>query len=398
MHTRNCLPTIFAILLLFVSSAGCTPPGAPQPLTTPAPPAGIPTIAPEPTSPLTSALTPTPQPAAPTAGPAVPATAAEAIPTPESLVESLAAYAVSIRDILEAGRAALQRQAPLLVAAGIIPRAALDELALDAPPLAPDPGAACGGPQTAHPMLVADAARMQELHAQLSAITPPQQAANWVHRPLLNTLAQWGDALDKINAGCETADAAERLQLHTAGGLALREAYANFVVAGVAAQQIFVWSGLIEAAEAVAGEDNGVSAQAVCAEPAIYRPDAQLAGADLASADLSHCVLTNANLSGADLSSANLDHANLAGADLRGAILINAILDGANLTGARLNGADLRNAILNQATLTGADLSDADLRNAILQGALLDQIIWRNTICPDNSNSDTNGLDACLPE
>lgn len=403
MYKKSHLSILIATLLVFICAWGCTALRTPAAPTTPSPlsPTDIPEALPEPAPLPTGTFTPIPQAAAATITPDKPTAVPDTLQTPESLTAPLLAYTVAISDILETGQAALQRQIPLLGAAGIVPAAVLQELDTDVvgviTPLAPDTEAVCGGPQTAHPTLLADAALMQALHAQLSAITPPQQAANWVHRPLLNCLAQWVDGLEKINASCEMAAAGERQQLRAAGGLALGEAYVNFMFAGVAAQQLFIWSGLIDAAEAIAADDNGTPVPAVCAEPELYFPNAQLAGADLTSADLSHCTLTNVDLRTADLGNANLSQATLVAADLRDAILINAILDRADLTGARLNGVDLRNAILSQAILTGADLSDADLRNAILQDTLLDQVMWQNTLCPDGSNSDTNGLDACLP-
>ena len=56
---------------------------------------------------------------------------------------------------------------------------------------------------------------------------------------------------------------------------------------------------------------------------------ADLSGADLYGADLSHANLSGADLSGADLYGANLSHANLSGADLYGANLSHANLSGA---------------------------------------------------------------------
>jgi len=53
--------------------------------------------------------------------------------------------------------------------------------------------------------------------------------------------------------------------------------------------------------------------------------------------------------------------------------------------------ADLRNADLTNAVLIGADLTNADL-----MGANLTNVTWSNTTCPDGSNSDTNGLNACV--
>lgn len=343
----------------------------------------------------------TPLPASPTAstGDATPAAVSNVAPVPKSLVE----YAKTIKDVLEVGRAALRREAPLLMGAGIIPRTALREFAPDLLkgieiPTTQDPAAACGGAQTPHPTLVADAALMHDLYARLSAIKPPDQLADWLHKPLLNGIGQWGNALDKINTSCATADTAERERLRREAGLELGKAYVNYMVATVAAIQILIWTGLIDAGEAVSGGEmfgEDVSGDWPCAEPDIYHPNAELAGAALANANLSHCLLVNANLRGANLTSAMLSNTSFVGADLRDATLTNATLNGANLTGARLNGADLRNAVLDATVLAGADLSGADLRNAMLSGADLNGVIWKNTVCPDGTNSDTNGLNAC---
>jgi hypothetical protein len=62
-------------------------------------------------------------------------------------------------------------------------------------------------------------------------------------------------------------------------------------------------------------------------------------------------------------------------ADLRGARLVNAFL----------RDADLRNAKLDNTDLTGADLTGANLDGASLNG-----VTWRNTTCPDGTNSDAD--------
>ena len=125
---------------------------------------------------------------------------------------------------------------------------------------------------------------------------------------------------------------------------------------------------------------------------------ADLRGAYLRKADLSHTNLREANLRGAylrktnlrltNLSRANLNGANLSGtlltvanlaeadlrdADLRGAHLVTADLSGACLTEAALHGAkltlaSLRNANLTEANLRGADLQ-ADFTGTNLSGA-----------------------------
>jgi hypothetical protein len=60
------------------------------------------------------------------------------------------------------------------------------------------------------------------------------------------------------------------------------------------------------------------------------------------------------------------------------------------MKGATLAHADLRQANLKGVDLSGANLSDADLRGAQLDGANLKNVTWRNTKCPDGTNSDEN--------
>lgn len=92
-----------------------------------------------------------------------------------------------------------------------------------------------------------------------------------------------------------------------------------------------------------------------------------------------------------DLSSCDMGGLNLTGADLSGADLSDADLSGANLNYANLNAAELSGADLNGASLVRADLAFADLTGATLTGAVLDEALWRNTTCPDGTNSDANG-------
>lgn len=42
-----------------------------------------------------------------------------------------------------------------------------------------------------------------------------------------------------------------------------------------------------------------------------------------------------------------------------------------------------------------AGQSHANLTSAYLAGANLETVVWSNTTCPDGSNSDTNGRNAC---
>ena len=82
----------------------------------------------------------------------------------------------------------------------------------------------------------------------------------------------------------------------------------------------------------------------------------------------------------------NLHGANLEGVNLEGDNLPDANLQGANLQNANLQKANLEGANLNKANLTGANLDGANTK-----GANLNKITWSNTICPDGSNSNSDG-------
>jgi hypothetical protein len=69
------------------------------------------------------------------------------------------------------------------------------------------------------------------------------------------------------------------------------------------------------------------------------------------------------------------------GIDLSDAVLISDDLSRYDLSGANLSGANL----------AGADLSKARLEGATLTAAILTAVTWSNTICPDGTNSATNG-------
>lgn len=123
--------------------------------------------------------------------------------------------------------------------------------------------------------------------------------------------------------------------------------------------------------------------------------EADLSGAGLVAADLSSSDLSFVDASGADLSFANLHRAVLLNARLRGTHLGAASLKSAILRGADLTDADISNALMSGADLRGANLSGANLSFAILTGAdlteaSLNSVIWRNTTCPDGTNSSSN--------
>ncbi|GIJ36547.1 pentapeptide repeat-containing protein [Verrucosispora sp. WMMD703] len=62
----------------------------------------------------------------------------------------------------------------------------------------------------------------------------------------------------------------------------------------------------------------------------------------------------------------------------------------ADLRNARFVDAYLRDADLRDAKLDHADFTNADLTGADLTGASIGGVVWRNTICPDGTNSDDN--------
>lgn len=104
-------------------------------------------------------------------------------------------------------------------------------------------------------------------------------------------------------------------------------------------------------------------------------------GCDLAGANL-----VNANMAGQVFGGTDLAHGNLSGADLEDTIFFLTDMDQANLIGADLSKAKLVFVDLAQANLTNANLSGATFFGVDVSG-----VIWSNTICPDATNSNTDG-------
>ena len=100
-------------------------------------------------------------------------------------------------------------------------------------------------------------------------------------------------------------------------------------------------------------------------------PHGNLAGRNLARADLRNANLAGTNLTGAKLTQANLATANLARAKLTRARLDDANLTFATLVGALANDANLSRATLNGGSLAHANLTGANLLRANLAGASL---------------------------
>lgn len=112
-----------------------------------------------------------------------------------------------------------------------------------------------------------------------------------------------------------------------------------------------------------------------------------LSGANLGPAghidhiDFRGCRLDDADLSGWTINSASLEAISARRANFAGAPLSQSILRDADL-----RDADLSRSNFQMTDLTNANLTGADLTNAITRGA-----IWKNTTCPDGTNSDANG-------
>ena len=113
-------------------------------------------------------------------------------------------------------------------------------------------------------------------------------------------------------------------------------------------------------------------------------------GCDLSDTSLAFADLSNANLSGAYLYRADLSGATLAGANLSGAHLWKASLRGVNLAGADISG-----AAISEVDLTGANLSDATLHGSFTEYLDVTNAFWRNTTCPDGTNSDDDPSGTC---
>jgi uncharacterized protein YjbI with pentapeptide repeats len=91
--------------------------------------------------------------------------------------------------------------------------------------------------------------------------------------------------------------------------------------------------------------------------------------ADLRGAELDESKFVGADFTRADLTEARLNKCDFKDANFEGAKLVRADLRNANLSGANLSGADLRGANLNDADLKGARVDGADFADANLGGA-----------------------------
>lgn len=140
-------------------------------------------------------------------------------------------YANTIKPMLDEGLAAAERDGDILEASE------------------DNPQALCGGGLNPHPTLIADAALMNDLENRLNGITPPAEAAESVHKPLVESIRLWGDALDNINLSCQTEDPAAQGLLRLGAVLQLGGSMLNFKAASDNFWRLVIVNGL----EAVVG-------------------------------------------------------------------------------------------------------------------------------------------------
>jgi uncharacterized protein YjbI with pentapeptide repeats len=84
---------------------------------------------------------------------------------------------------------------------------------------------------------------------------------------------------------------------------------------------------------------------------------------------------------------------NLTEAWLKGNYINNVSFVGTNLTGATMSGGSYTESDFSGANLTNVDFSDSNLTGATnMASATRTGITWSNTVCPDGTNSEMNGL------
>ncbi len=109
---------------------------------------------------------------------------------------------------------------------------------------------------------------------------------------------------------------------------------------------------------------------------------ANFAGARLREAAFFDCVLSAADFTAADLRGGSINVSScretlLDGVLLSGGALRGSLLHGSTLRGARLDGVDARRASFKGADLTGADCSGGNFEHADFRGARLGGVSWR---------------------
>jgi hypothetical protein len=172
-------------------------------------------------TPLPTEPPPSPSPPPPTAVPSIQPTVVAS-----NDFAALVAYANAIKPILDEGLAAAKRDKNILEAG--------DQ----------NPAALCGPGLTPHPTLANDARLMHDLTDRLSQITPPPEAAQSVHQPLIDSMRLWAKALDDINESCQTDEPITRGLLRLGAVLQLGGSLVNFHIAADNFYRLLVVNGL----------------------------------------------------------------------------------------------------------------------------------------------------------
>jgi hypothetical protein len=124
-----------------------------------------------------------------------------------------------------------------------------EALTVDYPDWPEDPDVLCGEGLTPNPVMVNDAVLMDDLVNRLNSIAPPAEAADSVHKPLVESARLWGDALDSINLSCQTGEAVARGLLRLEAVLQLGGSMLNFRIASDNFWRLAIANGL----EAIVG-------------------------------------------------------------------------------------------------------------------------------------------------
>ena len=151
-----------------------------------------------------------------------------------------------------------------------------------------------------------------------------------------------------------------------------------------------VMMGSLVCASVCLAEDKQEAGTA-CKPSVEQRDNLRFGGADWSAMSFSRMNLMEREFVFLRLNDADFAHARLRGAVFSGARIHDGKFFGvraatANFSHACLKGADFRKADLRKADFTGASL-----RGARLWGAKLSGTVWKNTVCPDGTNSDANG-------
>ncbi|MEZ5380141.1 MAG: pentapeptide repeat-containing protein [Acidimicrobiales bacterium] len=93
-----------------------------------------------------------------------------------------------------------------------------------------------------------------------------------------------------------------------------------------------------------------------------------------------------------DYSDAVFQTASSPGDDYSSGDFSDALIFDSDFTGADFSGSTFKDAVIQRSTMDNANFTDANLADALIsKSTSFDGAIWKNTVCPDESNSDDNG-------